>query len=103
MLYHVKGTLKEGKGAEFYTRLTDGSIAALEPDGREIVRSMKRARVQPSGVVEWSETCYCKTPLNHERQTVLDHYFDDLEIALTETTPELNGDPFMDSLTAKRC
>ena len=46
------------------------------PDrGTEIVAAMKRARATADGVVRWTETCYCATPLQRERATVLDRYF----------------------------
>ena len=31
------------------------------------------------GVVRWSEVCFCATPLRHEKETVYDHLFEDLE------------------------
>ena len=71
MLYAVSAKLISDRAAEFHTRLTDGSIAAQRPDGAEIVAAMKRARAAPDGMVRWTETCYCPTPLQHERATVL--------------------------------
>ena len=65
MLYAVSAKLIPDRGPEFHTRLTDGSIAAQRPDGAEIVAAMQRARVAPDGM------CYCPTPLQHERATVL--------------------------------
>ncbi len=56
---------------------------------------MKRAVVADDGVVEWTELCFCPTPLQHERATVLDTYFDGIT-----TEPELahrtfEGTPLM--------
>jgi hypothetical protein len=73
MLYAVSAKLIPDRGPEFHTRLTDGSIAAQRPDGAEIVAALQRARVAPDGM------CYCPTPLQHERATVLDRYFTGIE------------------------
>ena len=39
---------------------------------------MKRVVLTGPGVAEWYETCFCPTPLNHERQTQYDFYFTDM-------------------------
>ena len=61
------------------TLLNDGTIEAQEPDGREILASMRRA-VMNGDKVEWLEECYCSPPLRHERATVYDQFFGDMEI-----------------------
>ena len=43
MIYRVKAKLVEDKAGDFYSKLTDGTIADQDPDGKEIVDSMKRA------------------------------------------------------------
>lgn len=44
--------------------------------------------------VEWHETCYCGAPLRHERATVYDQFFSDIEIGpLVATTPS-EGESF---------
>jgi hypothetical protein len=43
MLYKVKAKMREGKMEAFFTALTDGSIAAQEPDGPTIVNAMQKA------------------------------------------------------------
>lgn len=78
MIYRVTARLNPDTAAELQRKLTDGTIAEQKPDGREMVASMGRAVVLPGGDVTWSETCYCDTPLAHERATVLDLHFDDL-------------------------
>src|SRR5215471_5873611 len=79
MLYAVYAKLIPDRAPEFHARLTDGSIASQRPDGAEIVAAMKRARAASDGMVRWTETCYCPTPLQHERATVLDRYFTGIE------------------------
>lgn len=102
MFYVVSAQLKpQGNAAEFYRKLTDGTILGQRPDGREIVESMRRARIAPSGVVRWSGMCFCPTPLEHERQTVYDHYFTDLKTEVVESYREFEGEPFMEFLAGQ--
>ena len=83
--------------ARLWTRLNDGTIEHQQPDGREILASMRRA-VMKGGRVEWEETCYCSTPLRHERMTVYDQFFEDMEIRPLNGTVEMRGDRFWDYL-----
>ena len=76
MHYRVRAQLREETAGEFGRLLRDGTIARQKPDGQEIVESMERAVVTESGTIEWSEVCYCETPLQHERSTVYDRFFD---------------------------
>ena len=93
MIYAVTARLIEDRAGEFARRLADGSIKAQEPDGREIVRAMARARLAPDGTVRWTETCYCETPLAHERRTVLDRYFSTIETEPVDTHADAHADP----------
>ena len=99
-LYAVSAKLIADRAPEFYTRLTDGSIAAQRPDGAEIVAAMQRARVAPDGKARWTETCYCPTPLQHERATVLDRYFTAIETEVVDKPVTFDGVPLMDRLAA---
>jgi hypothetical protein len=101
MLYAVSARLISDRGHEFRTRLTDGSIAAQRPDGAEIVAAMQRARVAPDGTVRWTETCYCPTPLQHERATVLDLYFTGIETNVIDKPETFDGAPLMDRLAPR--
>ena len=101
MLYAVSAKLILVRAPEFHARLTDGSIAAQRPDGAEIVAAMQRARVAPNGRVRWTETCYCPTPLQHERTTVLDRYFTGIETTIINKPVTFNGTPLMDWLAAR--
>ncbi len=98
MIYKVNARFKEASAAEFHRKLLDGTIANQKPDGPEIVDSMNRAVVKESGEIEWSELCYCNSPLAHERQTVLDEHFDDISTEVIEAYQEHEGSPFMDYL-----
>jgi hypothetical protein len=101
MLYAVSARLVPDLAREFHARLTDGSIAAQRPDGAEIVAAMKRARVAPDGAARWTETCYCPTPLKHERATVLDRYFTGIETRVIDKPETFDGAPLMDWLAAR--
>ena len=92
MIYRVKATLIEAKVPEFFAALTDGSIESQKPDGREIVASMKRAVLTAPGVAEWYETCYCDTPLHHERTTQYDRYFSEMQTEDADDYGEIAGD-----------
>jgi hypothetical protein len=100
MLYAVSAKLISDRAPEFHARLTDGSIAAQRPDGAEIVAAMKRARVAPDGTVRWTETCYCPTPLQHERATVFDRYFTGMETKVIDRSEIFDGAPLMGLLAA---
>jgi len=98
MKYSVVAHFQEAGAVEFISKLTDGTIENQEPDGREIIASMERARVDADGLIRWSEVCYCATPLEHERQTVYDYYFTDLQTHEVDNHVEAEGQPFMEYL-----
>jgi hypothetical protein len=98
MLYAVSAKLISDRAREFRKRLTDGSIAAQRPDGQEIVAAMSRARIASDGTVRGTEACYCPSPLKHERETVLDHYFTDIETTTIDDPVSFDGEPLMDRL-----
>ena len=83
--------------ARFWDLLNDGTIETQEPDGREIVSSMRRAVINRDRV-EWHETCYCSPPLRHERATVYDQFFSDIEIGPLVAPAPLEGESFWQSL-----
>ena len=98
MHYTVTACIIPETAADFLRKLTDGTIEAQKPDGREIVASMNRAVIDNDGVVRWSEVCYCPTPLQHERETVYDRHFTDLETEEVDGCVEFEGKPLMERL-----
>jgi len=78
--------------------VSDGTIESQKPDGKEIVASMKRAKIDEAGIVRWSELCYCPTPLEHERATVYDRFFEDIETEEIDGQREFEGEDFMEYL-----
>jgi len=99
MLYKVQARLIKGKSKEFYQKLTDGTIKKQRPDGKEIVASMKKAKIDSTGLVKWTETCYCPTPLMHERATAYDKFFTDMKTEVTDKHEDFEGDSFMESIS----
>ena len=100
MIYRVTARFKTDTAADLHRKLDDGSIAAQQPDGQEIVDSLHRAVVTPSGEVRWSEMCFCDPPLAHERSTVLDRYFDSVTTEPVEGYEQYDGEAFMEHLQA---
>ena len=98
MIYKVQARYIEDKAGEFFQKLTDGTIAKQEPDGAEIVASMKKAKIVGKGIIEWYETCYCDTPLKHERETVYDLYLNDITTELVDAKGETKGESFWNYL-----
>ncbi len=98
MHYTVTARFNSKTAAEFHRLLTDGTIENQKPEGKEIVASMKRAKIDDSGTVRWSEVCYCPMPLEHERATVYDRFFDVIETNEVEDYVEFDGDEFMNWL-----
>lgn len=98
MFYRVTARLRTETGADFLRKLTDGTIESQSPDGREIVSAMNRAVLSDGGNVSWSEACYCRTPLAHERATVFDKHFEALETEVIEGYQHYDGRPFMEYL-----
>jgi len=92
-LYLIRARPIIAEMERFWDLLNDGTIETQEPDGREIISSMRRA-VMKGGGVEWHETCYCSPPLRHERATVYDQFFADMEIRPLVSTTALEGESF---------
>ena len=98
MIYRVTARFKPETAVELRRRLDDGSIAAQQPDGEEIVASLNRAVVMGPNVVQWSERCFCDMPLAHERATVFDRYFDGIDTELIEDYEQYAGEAFVEHL-----
>ena len=98
MIYTVKARYIEDRLKEFHKKLTDGTILNQKPDGKEIVDAMHRVKITSPGVIQWSEKCFCPTPLKHERETIYDHYLTNIETEIAETYVDFEGEPFMNLL-----
>jgi len=98
MHYAVTARFKQETAAEFHRLLRNDTIENQRPDGKEIVASMQRAVIGHDGVVRWSEKCYCPTPLQHERATVYDRFFTEIETEGIDDYIEYEGEPFLEFL-----
>ena len=99
MIYQVKAKFNYNKAHEFHQKLTDGIIEKQRPDGPEMVSSMNRATIDDNGDINWTELCYCPTPLQHERATVYDTYFTDLITKPISNHKIIEGKSFMEKLS----
>ena len=98
MQYVIRAQPRIEELTRFWELLNDGTIARQEPDGQEIIASMKRA-VMSHNMVEWNETCFCNPPLRHERTTIYDQFFQEMEIQpIGGESVQLKGEPFWDYL-----
>jgi len=91
MIYEVQARFIEGKEKEFHQLLNSETLKNQSPDGSEIIASMHRATLDSSGLVRWTEMCFCPSPLYHERSTVLDKFFTDLETKPIEKHEKFEG------------
>ena len=99
MLYKVKAKIDKLQMKAFFTALTDGSIADVEPEGLYIVNAMQRALMTGPETLEWYQTCHCETPLKHEKEMVYDKYLNDIETTLVyEEKNDIKGKSFWDHL-----
>lgn len=98
MIYSVKARFIEEKMGEFYRKLTDGTIQNQKPDGQEIVNSMKRAKITEPNTIQWSEMCFCPTPLKHERETIYNHFLTNMETEIIDDYAEFDGELFFEFL-----
>lgn len=102
MIYKVRAKIIEEKIIEFYSKLTDGTIAAQSPDGEEIVSAMKRAVRTKAGWTQWYEKCFCPTPLQHERETQYDLYFTAMTTKQVDDYGEVEGELLWSYMASKR-
>ncbi|MFQ5658938.1 MAG: hypothetical protein ACE5GZ_00820 [Gammaproteobacteria bacterium] len=100
MIYKVRARYIETEVKRFFEKLTDGTIAGQEPDGEEIVTAMQTAKITEPGIIEWYETCYCRTPLEHERATVYDSFLSGISTERVSASGEIAGDAFWSYMEA---
>ena len=99
MIYKVSAKFNYLKAKEFHTKLTDGTVQSQRPDGAEIIAAMNRATLDAEGHINWTEMCFCPSPLMHERATVYDAYFTDMKTESTKTHEVFEGKSFIEKLS----
>ena len=95
MLYKVKAKFNSKLLSIFFKKLTDGTVEKQKPDGLEIIKSMKNAKIAQNKTIQWYEKCFCATPLKHERESIYDTYFFDIETHLVDKIEDnIEGNSF---------
>ena len=67
MRYLVKARIKPGQDKALVRAIDQQTLGKGSIAGDEYQHDMKQARVDPSGVATWVETCFCDPPLEEER------------------------------------
>ena len=70
--------------------LNSGKISNMRPFGHALQYSLENARIDnenPDYAI-WIEEDYCSPPLAMERESVLDQYFNDIEVLRVESEEE---------------
>ena len=62
--------------------LDSGEVRKMQPFGRALDSSLRKAKLDSDGLAVWEEEDYCNPPLAQERAAVLDRHFEDLDIEL---------------------
>ena len=94
MIYHVRAKFRDDTAESLLLKISDGTIARQQPDGPELVAAMERAVMNAAGKVEWSEMCFCPSPLHQERITLLDVHFENIKTELIDVHTIYEGEPF---------
>lgn len=82
-LYVVKARPIRDRLGNLRKELDSGDISRLEPFGEELNQSLRDAKIDSkagSGYAYWVEEDYCSPPLAMERASVLDRYFEDINV-----------------------
>ena len=98
MIYRVTASFRIETASDLRSDLKDGSISTQQPDGQEIVDSLRRAVRTAAGTIQWTESCYCDPPLAHERSTILDRYFEEFETEAIGKHEQSEGQSFLQYL-----
>jgi len=59
---------------------------------------MKRAKITEPNTIQWSEMCFCPTPLKHERETVYNHFLTNMETEIIDKYAEFDSELFFEFL-----
>ena len=100
MIYKARAKFNFLKAKEFYEKLTNGTIQGQKPDGYEIVNAMNRATIDDKDYINWTELCFCPTPLKHERTKVYDEYFTEMKTESVKAHEIIKGQSFMNKLSS---
>ena len=78
------------KKGNLQQELNSGKISKMRPFGRALQYSLENARIDTENpdYALWVEEDYCSPPLAMERESVLDQYFNDIDIQRVESEEE---------------
>ena len=86
----VKAKPRKDLLENLHNDLSSDKIIKMKPFGRSLQYSLKNARIDDENpdYALWIEEDYCSPPLAMERESVLDHYFDDIAVSRIESDEE---------------
>jgi hypothetical protein len=90
-LYMVKARPKKELLEDLKKDLSSGKISKMRPFGHTLQYSLENARIDDNenpDYAVWVEEDYCFPPLAMERESVLDQYFNDIEVVRVESEEE---------------
>ena len=79
MRYLVTARVKPHQSDALARAIDDGTLGDGSIAGDEYLRNMSEARQLEDGRVQWVEVCYCRTPLDEERE-YWEEFFDLLKV-----------------------
>src|SRR5215216_4799725 len=89
-LYLVRARPRKEILENLQQELNSGKISKIRPFGRALQYSLENARIDTENpdYALWVEEDYCSPPLAMERESVLDQYFNDIDIQRVESEEE---------------
>jgi hypothetical protein len=90
-LYMVKARPRKDLLENLQKDLSSGKILKMRPFGSALQYSLENARIDDNENPDyaiWVEEDYCSPPLAMERESVLDQYFNDIEVSRVESEEE---------------
>lgn len=97
MKYLITTQVDRNRSWELLEKLIDGTIKRQSFDGAEIAKGLESAKVI-NNTIQFYMICYCRIPLEHEKEIVFDIYFHDLEITPASEEKPLDGENFIEYL-----
>jgi hypothetical protein len=91
VLYMVKARPRKDLLENLQKDLSSGKILKMRPFGSALQYSLENARIDDNENPDyaiWVEEDYCSPPLAMERESVLDQYFNDIEVSRVESEEE---------------
>jgi hypothetical protein len=89
-LYMVKARPRKEPLEKLQKDLSSGNISKIRPFGHALQYSLENARIDNENpdYALWVEEDYCSPPLAMERESVLDQYFNDIQVLHVESEEE---------------